>query len=395
MSQAALRRLRLAACGADLFADPAAGYVYPQFEGLEVNPDVKMYPRSFMAADHEHYSQAAGERTADIKFALEGRGFGGAPAGAGSAVLATDGEIGLLPKSVFGSQVKDTGSVAAAGTTASVIKVASTANFTVGGFVGLLDPATGLFYARQVRSKTATDLTLDRALPFIPAVAAVVYASASFTHAVSGHQHLFFDAEGYDATPANGWRRSLFGCLGDFALRNTAALGKLMLEFTFRALHWDDPNQGVAQPAPVYPANLPASGAFIRNTRLYAGAAALVVAEFGYELGNDIQAKPSTAAKNGIAQWIITGAKQAASFKVAVDDSHAAGIYIDSVGANLDLLVEMTQGGAGNSFALAAPVAQIVSVKPSTMNGLDYYDVTLDIQRNAVAGVAAVTFGIL
>lgn len=395
MSQAALRRLRFVAHGADLFADPGNGYVYPAFEGLEVGGGIKMYPRVFQASDHDHFAQAIGEREADIKFTMEGRGFGLSPAGAGSAVAAGDGENGLLLKSVFGTQVKDTGSVCAAGTTASAIEVASTALFTVGGFVGFVDPATSLFHARQVRSKDANTLTLDRALPFIPAEGATVYASASYSHAISGHQHLFFDAEGYDATPAKGWRRSLFGCLGDVALKNLSANGKLALEFSFRALDWDDANQGSNQTAPTYPSNLPAAGGFIRQTRLHVGAAQLVVAEFGYELGNEIQGKPSTAAKNGVASWVVTGAKQSMTFKVAVEDAHAASIYIDSVGSNLDVLVELTQGGPGNSFALAAPVAQIVEVKPSTANGLDFYDVTLDIQRSGLTGVAAATLGVL
>jgi hypothetical protein len=283
-----------------------------------------------------------------------------------------------------------------AATTASVIKVASTALFTVGGFLGIVDPATGLYYARQVRSKTATDLTLDRALPFVPGVGVTVYASTSFTHALSGHQHLFFDAEGYDATPANGWRRGIFGCLGDFALKNLSANGKLMLDFTFKGLDWGDTNQGVSQPVPVYPANLPASGAFVRNSRLWIGAAQLVVAEFGYELGNEIQGKTATAAKNGIASWLITDAKQAFSFKVAADDAEAAGLRAAwKAGTALDLLAELTQGGPGNSFAIGAPVVQIVDFKPSTLNGLDYFDVACAIQRNAITGVAAATFGVL
>jgi hypothetical protein len=395
MSQANLRRLRFAPCGADLFVDPGSGYVYPAFEALEVGGAVKMYPRAFQASDHDHFAQAAGEREAEIKFTMEGRGFGGATPGAGSAVVAGDGENGLLLKSIFGTQVKDTGSTCATGTTTTAITVASTTNLSVGSFVGAVDPTTSLLHVRQVRSKTGTVLTLDRALPFTPANGAALYASATYSHAISGHQHLFFDAEGYDATPAKGWRRALFGCLGDFSMKNLGANGKLALEFSFRALDWDDPAQGTNQTAPTYPANLPASGAFIRQTRLHVGASQLVVAEFGYELGNEIQGKPSTAAKNGNASWLVTDAKQTMSFKVAVEDAHAASIYIDSVGSSLDVLVELTQGGPGNSFALAAPVAQIVEVKPATMNGLDFYDVALAIQRNALTGVPAAAFGVL
>lgn len=396
MSQSALRRLRYAACGADLFADPSSGFVYPQFEGLEVDCGIKPYPRAFQSSDHDQYLQALGEREASLKFTTEGRGFGGSPAGAGSAVQAGEGENGLLLKSVFGTQTRDTGSVAAAGTTASVIKVASTTLFTVGGFVGCVDPATGLFYARQIRSKTGTDLTLDRALPFVPATSSVVYASAHYAHAVSGHQHLWFDAEGYDATPANGWRRYIRGCLGDLGLKNLSASGKLMLEWSFRGLDWSDAGQGSNQPTPTYPANLPSTGAFIRNTRLMVGASALLVAEVGYELGNEIQAKPATSAANGIAQYVITGAKQGFTFKVAEDDAETATLRAAwKAGTVLDILAELTQGGPGNSFAIAAPRVQIVDYKPSSLNGLDYRDVTCQILASNVTGVAAATLGVI
>lgn len=396
MSQAMLRRFRFAASGADLFADPVAGFIYPQIEELEVDCQIKPYERKFLSSDHDRYPSALGERESAIKFTTEGRGFGGSPAGAGSAVIATDGENGLLLKSVFGAQAKDTGSLAAAGTTAAVIKVASTTLFTVGGFVGAVDPATGLYHARQIRSKTGTDLTLCRALPFIPAVASTVYASASYTHAVSGHQHLWFDAEGYDATPANGQRRYIRGALGDFALKNLSANGRLMLEWNFRGVDWSDAGQGTSQGAPAYPANMPASGGFVRNSRLSVGASALHVSELGYELGNDIQAKPSTQVTNGVASFQIVGTKQALSFQIAEDDAEAAALRAAwKAGTLLDILIELTQGGPGNSFAIAAPKAKILEFKPAAVNGLDYRDVALEITRSELTGIAAATFGVL
>ncbi len=396
MGQSNLRRLRLAACSADLFADPGSGFVYPAFEGLEVMPGIKAYPRQFQSSDHDHFEQALGEKESAIKFTMEGRGFGGATPGAGSAVAASDGEHGLLLKSIFGNQTKDTGSVAAAGTTAAVIKVASTTLFTVGGFIGVVDPATGLYYARQIRSKNATDLTLDRILPFIPATSAVVYASAHYSHAVSGHQHLWFDAEGYDATPANGWRRYIRGALGNFSMKNTGANGRLMFDFDFKGLDWDDSGQGSTQGAPTYPANLPSSGGFVRSTRLSLGATALVVSDLGYDLGNEIEAKPSTQAANGIASFVVKDAKQGFTFKVAADDAETATLRAKwKAKTKLDVLAELTQGGPGNSFAIAAPVCQIIDFKPTSQNGLDYFEVTCAILASGITGVPAATFGCL
>lgn len=396
MGQSQLRRLRVAPCSADLFADPGAGFIYPAFEGLEVVPSIKDYPRPFQSSDHDHFPHALGEKESTIKFITEGRGFGGSPLGAGSAVAASDGENGLLLKSVFGNQVKDTGSVVASGTTASLVKVASTTLFTVGAFVGVVDPATGLFYARQIRSKTGTDLTLDRILPFVPATSAVVYASAAYTHAVSGHQHLWFDAEGYDATPANGWRRYIRGCLGNLALQNTGANGQLKFQWEFRGVDWSDSGQGSSQGAPTYPANLPSAGGFVRSTRLSIGATALVVSDFSYELGNEIEAKPSTQATNGIASFLVRDAKQMLTFKVEAGDAEAATLRAKwQAKTMLDVLVELTQGGPGNGFAIAAPVCQIVDFKPASQNGLDYFEVSCAILASGITGVAAATFGCL
>jgi hypothetical protein len=397
VSQSALRRLRLAACGADLFADPSTGFVYPQFEGLEVVAGIKAYPRQFQRSDHDHALQALGEKEASIKFTTEGRGFGLSPAGAGNAIAAVEGENGLLLKSVFGTQVLQTGSTVTTGTTTEIVK--SAGNWALGTFIGIVDPATSLFHVRQIRAKSGSgpyDYTLDRALPIDPADASVLYASATYYHAVSGHQHVWFDAEGYDATPANGWRRYVRGCLGDVALKNLSANGRLMLEWSFRGLDWSDGGQGSNQPAPTYPTNLPTTGGFIRNTRLHIGAAAVAVSEFGYDLGNDIKAKAATSAENGIAEFHVVGAKQGFTFKIAEDDAETAGLRAAwKARTKLDLLAELTQGGPGNSFAIAAPKVQIVDYKPSALNGLDYRDVTCQILESEITGVPAAALGVL
>jgi hypothetical protein len=397
MGQSNLRRFRVAPSDADLFADPAAGYVYPKVESVEVECGIKTYERNFMRSDHDKFATALGERESAIKFTTEGIGFGGAGPGAGSGVAATEGENGLLLKTVFGTQVLQSGGVVATGTTTAAVQ--STANWAVGTFIGIVDPATGLFHVRQIRAKSGGPTyvyTLDRVLPIDPADASVLYASATYYHAVSGHQHLWFDAEGYDATPANGWRRYIRGCLGDVALKNLSANGKLAFEWNFRGVDWSDAGQGTNQDAPTFPTNLPSAGAFIRNTRLSVGASALTVAELGFSLGNDIQPKASTAATNGIASFAVVGVKPQITFKLAEDDAETAGLRAAwKAGTILDLLAELTQGGPGNSFAIAAPRCQIVDYKPSSLNSRDYRDVVCQVLESNITGVAAASLGVL
>jgi hypothetical protein len=397
MSQSALRRLRVAPSGADLFADPVAGFVYPKAESVEVDCAIKAYERKFIRSDHDHFAQALGERESAIKFATEGIGFGLSPAGAGDGVTAADGENGLLLKSVFGTQVLQAGGTVATGTTTTVVK--STANWAVGTFLGIVDPATSLFHVRQIRAKAGGptyDYTLDRALPIDPADASVLYASATYYHAISGHQHLWFDAEGYDATPANGWRRYIRGCLGDVALKNLSANGKLAFEWSFRGVDWSDAGQGTNQTAPTFPSNLPAQGAFIRNTRLFIGATARNVAELGFTLGNEIQPKMSTAAANGVASFAIVGVKPQITFKIEEEVAEAAGLRAAwKAGTALDLLAELTQGGPGNSFAIAAPRCQIIDYKPSSLNSLDYRDVVCQVLESNITSHPAVALGVL
>mgnify|MGYP006961699751 FL=1 len=224
----------------------------------------------------------------------------------------------------------------------------------------------------------------------------MVYASAHYSHAISGHQHLWFDAEGYDATPANGWRRYIRGALGNFALKNTSASGRLMFDFDFKGVDWSDAGQGSSQGAPTYPTNLPSAGGFVRSSRLSIGATALVVSDLGYELGNEIEGKPSTQAANGVASFFVKNAKQVLTFKVEAGDAETATLRTKwQAETALDVLIELTQGGPGNSFAIAAPVCQIVDFKLTSQNGLDYFEVTCAILASGITGVPAATFGVL
>ena len=390
--QASQRRFRIAPCGADPYADPVAGFVYPAVESLEVPGAVKRYPREFMVSDHDRFQGLLGELEASIKFETEMRGFGLAGPGAKNGVQAADGENGLLLKSAFGNQTKDTGNTVAGGTAAAPQATSATL-LSIGNLVGFVDAATGLYHARQVRAKPGGDvLTLCRALPFAPANGADIYASAAYHHATQGHQHLWADAEGYDPTAGNNWRRYVRGFLLDLGLKLD---GRARMEWSGKALDWSQ-QDGATQGAPAYAANLPAGGVIPgRWTRLWVDAAEQKVTEFGFDLGNDIQPKPYTGAKNGIGSWFVKDAKKTGKFTALHDDGGAALVTKWRQGTKFDLLWELTSGGPGNSFALAAPFVELIGCKEKSVNGLDAYEFDFQVTRNdSIAGVADVTLGV-
>ncbi len=398
MGQSALRRIRYANAPADPYTDASAGFVFPKILSGEATWGSAAYARNFQVADQDHFQDLVGERLpAGIKFQTELVGFGGSPAGAGNGVVAGDGESGPLFKSCFGVQTKDTGKLVGVGstTTSIVLQAGGGAGFTIGNLVGFAALTTPGFHIRQVRNKVADTLTLDRALPSAPANGDTAYASSSFSKAADGHQHMWFDFEGFDATPANNYRRSIRGCLGNFAIKGG---GLALIDWDFQGLDWAA-NQGSTMGAPTYPANLPVVGVGTnRACRLWVDAAEQKIAEFEYTLGNDVKRQLATATANGVAKFRIVDSGQLLKFRVLWEEGGEALVTKLRAMTLFDLLVEVVGGGAGNSFGLAAPKTQVVEADKITgQDGLDYLDVNCKLTRgDALApAVPAVVFGML
>lgn len=394
--QSNVRRLRIAPCGADIFADPASGFVYPRPLSIELSDTVKTYERSFMTPDHDHFPNIRGEKEGSIKIETDLLGFGGPSPGAASAVIATDGENGLLLKSVFGTQVKDTGNTVAAGATTTSIPCTSATLLTVGNVVGFL--LAGVYHLRQIRSKASNTLTLDRALPSAPANGATVYASASYMHAAGGHQHLWFDVEGVDVGGSNPWRRYMRGCLGNLEL-NLDAPAKMIWDFA--ASDWFNADAAGAQGAPSYPANLPLSGMVAhRSTNFWIGGTKQVATKFGFMLGNQRQVKPSIQSSTGAAGYFLSGAEKKFSVTVLHDDGGDTLYDAAQAGGTFDMLTEVSAGGPGNSLAIVAPVCEWGDAKRTSVNGLDAYELTgrvlrTDLNAGLAAGFPDLVFAIL
>lgn len=406
MGLSQVRKFRYAAyAGSSLFANPGGTMYYPRVMSLEPTWDINMYPRVFQASDLKKHTSAIGERVAGLKFSTEGLGF--STVGAGSGVAAKDGETGVLFKHIWGNQTKDSGVTINSMTNADATSTAGS-TLTLYGFIGIVG-ADGLYYARQIRNKTGSGpyvYTFCRILPTEAGTAATVgYASNFFTKADTGHTHTFLDYETAEI------RRMFYGCMGNFALKNTSANGQLMFDWDFKALNWDETVAlGISvptvasgnYPSSSYGATMPTQGAIMRNTRLLIGSGGspytITASEFEFNLGNDVQAKVSSGATNGVSAWFIKDSARTFSFTMEVSDNSTFGetmVTRWAAGTNLDILVQMTQGGPGNSFALCMPVCQIQKVTPISVNGLDYVKVDTQICRDSTNGYPDVTWGML
>lgn len=166
-----------------------------------------------------------------LKHELKGSGT---PAGTGVAAIA--GECDILLQALFGTVTRGTGSlVVSAGSTTTVVNVTAasgagfskymTAWFDCGATYGLV--------GRTVISIAADALTLDRALPAVPANGANVYASSKYTRANTGHKSVAFVAL------RDTVQYTFLGCKIDSAkLAGISGRGTAILEWTFSVTDW-------------------------------------------------------------------------------------------------------------------------------------------------------------
>ena len=201
------------------------------------------------------------------------------------------------------------------------------------------------------------------------------------------------------------YRRKFFGCLGNFSIKNLSARNRASIAWEWKAIDVDISALALGLPNPatptnLYPANMPAQGAIIRNTRISFGSTPdqIIASEFEFDYGNDVQPVLDTAAVNGIRRWQIVESARRFSFKADYANYGNTLLAAHRNKTLQDVLVEMTNGGAGNSFALAMPKLEIRELARVTVNGLDYLDVKCAISRNddvPATPVPDVTFGIL
>jgi len=165
-----------------------------------------------------------GRNTGELTFSIEVNGDG---TGAGDSVAWTR-QAAIMPllESIYGSVTLDTGDAVDGSATTTVMSGITANNYTLGNMVmvnGEVSRVTGL-------TTGGTSVTLTPALSDAPVAGDVLYASATFKRATSGHSPLNFTF--YDDLI----RHEMFSCLGTVNF-STDADGRLMANFVFHGQH--------------------------------------------------------------------------------------------------------------------------------------------------------------
>jgi hypothetical protein len=194
-------------------------------EPASFTPAVEVIERPGMTGDLVRQEHVLGAKGGQLTFKVEMKGAG-TPASDNTASIAS--ESSPFIEAACGTVFRGTGSIVAAGSTASVINV--TAADGVGFRRGMMVEIAG-----QVRfiSSIATDaLTLDRALSGVPANGTAVYASSMFTRANSGHKSMAF------VIKIDGVEYTLLGCKVAVAIEGAASGGTALLAVTVDVGTW-------------------------------------------------------------------------------------------------------------------------------------------------------------
>lgn len=216
--------------------DPSAnGSAYKHLKtayDMTFTPSQDVVERSGLTNQMTRQAHVMGAKAGTVAFKLEVKGSGTA---AVSTVAAIAAEADLILQAIFGTVTRGTGSlVVFAGSTASVVNVtaASGANFPKGSRVSFNCDVNG-YCDRFVASVAGDALTLDRALPSVPANGTVVQSSSVYSYANTGQKSLAFVAT------KDTVQYTLLGCKIDSAkISGSTPRGTAMLDISCSVSDW-------------------------------------------------------------------------------------------------------------------------------------------------------------
>lgn len=212
-------------------------YKFLKSSEMSFTPEKEVIELAALVADITRLPHVMGAKGGKLSFKLELKGSGTA------AIIATPAiapESDAILETALGTVARGTGStVVAAGSTTTVVNVTSAAGMSKYMMLIFNCGATYGYVPRFVASIATNAVTLDRALPAVPANGAAVQASNKYTRANSGHGSMAFVAKHDDI------EYTLLGCKIDSIKITTVEAGKVaMLDLSYSVTDWTATTKG-------------------------------------------------------------------------------------------------------------------------------------------------------
>lgn len=368
-------------------ADPSpngSGYRFIHAADIDISPSFgEPIERTVQDDTLDHPGTIIGAQGGTFGFAAELRGPGAENA-AGDGQVAVHGESGPSLRACFGAANLGTGTTFLAGWTSSDGSSSGDVEDASGINVGdvIYKITNGRPEARPVTGKSGTTITVTPAWTQEPSGSDICYAMANYRSANSGHQTEAAVVKGGDFEFAMG------GMMGSVQIEALTARGIGRLLFSYQVDDVDHNSAKALLPDAddIYP-NPPV----VRRAPCWINGQETLIAEIGFDLGNEIQPKLSTAGEQGRSGWAVVSQAKTVTARVY----YANGLIDLYKNATRFPVFFFLENGIGNVIALFIPEAQIVA-DPGVedVNGQNGQTLTIRAVRPSTDGLAAVTLAI-
>lgn len=344
--------------------DPdATGALYRFLKTTEMTfqPEVDVIERPGMVNDLVRLPHAMGARGGKLAFKLEVKGSG-TPASA----VAVAPEADEILETALGTVTRGTGSTIAAGTTTSALTVASGAGFSKWMMVIVDCGATHGWVPRFITNVVGNVLTLDRALPAVPANGTVAQASNRYTRANSGHASMAF------AALRDGILYTFLGCKVDsFKLTGISARGTALFDVAYSVTDFNT-SAKASLPSAVPTGITAVSAPVIKGSCFAVGGTEELAYGMDFDPGQNFAFQDSTCAlgpaqgESVNAGLELTEAKPTGTVKV-----YYAGSHLTDFAAGTQRSLAFAAGrNLGNAWGFYAPFCQWLQPAFENHNGM-------------------------
>lgn len=295
---------------------------------------------------------------------------------AASTVAAIAAEADLILQAVLGTVVRGSGALLTAGSTTTVLKVASTAAFSVGMAVEVAGEQRVI-----IGVPNGTDLTLDRALSGAPAAGVVCYASSLYKRANTGHKSVSFVGK-----RGTGIEYTMLGCKpASLKIAGIQAGGIAKLQFEFDVGSWSVTAKGAlpsTDPTGITAVKPPV----VKGSPLAVAGASKVVSGIDFDFGISFTYQDSTEDVDNKAGMELVQSEPKGAIKPYYNAQHLT----DFVAGTEQSLV-FTCGDRNSGFALYVPKVQYDQPAFEDRNGLVGESIPFFVNDNGAAAEYALS----